>query len=356
MTRPFGLHDLGLLWGLRGQGITLDMQRAVLWRLRPLEAALTAFLPWRPPESTLTFVCQNPGTRERGFTQVLTCPARQEWQVIHLAPWVQSEDLASGMAWVGTLVDLCTLAGASGALRIRAGVAAGGPEEEAFREAGFAPYTREEVYRLRELRPAPAPAGSLRPITPRDAWPLIQLVSQVVPSPVQHAEGMTTSGASAPILTRLGVTREQGFVLERGMELGAYVGLSRSAQGAWVRILLHPESKREADDVVRCLMAKAAPTSALYWAVRDYQAGLRGVLSAMGFELVGVQVWLVKHTTRPVAWRRYRDLVAREKRVEPVTTPLHPVHDVGAGSRSALAREHCAYEYRRRDGYAVGTD
>jgi len=360
VTRPFGLRDVGLLWALRGQGITLDMQRAILGMLQPLPAALTALLlPPPRPGGTLTFVGQDEGEPQGGrFLQVLTCPARQEWQVIHLAPWVQSEDLAVSAGWVAMLEDLCVLAGQQGALRVRAGMPAGGSEEDAFRQAGFTVYAREEVYQLAGPLTRAERIDALRPVAQSDAWPLTQLVGQVVPSPVQHAEGMISAGAAAPapILTRLGVSHEQGYVADRGTDLGAYVGLSRTGRATWARILLHPEMRKEAPVVMHQLVRAASPGPTLYCAVRDYQAGLRGVLAGMGFEFVGVQVWLVKHTARPIECRSLLHLVAYDKRGEPVTTPLHPVNGEATVACLGLAREHCVYEYRRRDGYAVGSN
>lgn len=324
MTRPFGLGDVALIWALRQRGLALDMQRAVLGNARPLQAALSGLLPLGQISVTRTFVCQSQETSQYGFLQVMTCPERREWQVIHLAPWTSSEDLQSGAGWVEPLIELCGLASEHGAWRIRAGVAAGGPEEEAFREAGYIPYTREEVYRLRTPRPEPG-ASLLRPITPQDGWPLAQLVNQVVPPPVQHAEGLNISG-TAPILSRLGVTREQGYVWPEGSGLGAYVGLSRGYEAAWARILLHPDARKQSGELVRSLIAIASPAPALYCAVREYQAGLRSVLVGTNFELVGTQVWLVKHTARPAECRPYRQLVALDKRTDPVTTPLHPAN------------------------------
>lgn len=383
MTRPFGLMDLGLVWNLRRQGITLDMQRAALSRLNPLQAALLGLLMPQHGDTTLTFVRQSHETNGHGFIQVLTCPNVQEWQVIHLAPWMETEDLCSGAGWVSTLVDLCARAGAAGALRIRAGVAAGGAEEEAFRQAGFTAYAREEIYRLQLGHASLTATNDLRSITSRDGWPLVQLVGQVVPPAVQHAEGMTVVGASVPILNRLGVNREQGYVLEWGAELGAYLGLSRGPQGAWARILLHPEARKSAADIVQHAIAVASPGPVLYCAVRDYQVGLRSTLASLGFEFVGAQVWLVKHTTRPVVSLRYRRIAALDKRGEAITTPLHPANDAGcpgtsyqatghedeqaswrlrgqwantvAAPCSTVMREHWIYEYNRRtDTCTVG--
>ncbi len=358
MTRPLGLHDLGLLWDLRGQGITLDMQRALMATGGPLWTALSGLLSSGRLGTALTFVCSHSeagGQGAEGFAQVMSCPERQEWQVIHLAPWGESSGL-SGVGWVNVLADLCALAGAWGALRVRAGVPAGGAEEEAFRQAGFAAYAREEVYRLEQPRPAAGVERAVRAVDGHDAWRLIQLFDHVVPSAVQHAEGTDLSGMSTPVLARLGVTREQGFALEMGDAFGAYVGLSRGREGAWARILLHPDAGRYAADVIWQTIIVASPGPALYCAVRDYQAGLRSVLATMGFDFVGVQVWLVRHTTRPATYYRCRDLMAFDKRPEPVTSPLHPVNDVELSPCSLLTREHWMYEYRRTDRYAVRTN
>lgn len=360
MTRPFGLHDLGLLWYLRGQGITLDMQRALLSTEGPLRAALSGLLPPGYLGTTLTYVCRCPETDDHcateGYAQVMTCPERLEWQVIRLAPWFESPELTAGMGWVGVLGDLCALAGEWGALRVRAGVPAGGAEEEAFRQAGFAVYAREEVYRLAEPGADGDGQSALRPVNAQDSWSLVQLVDQVVPPTVQHAEGMHLSGAPVPVFARLGVIHEQGFVLPQSEVLGAYVGLSRGRGGAWARILLHPDARKQAAEVIHHAVRVSSPGPALYCAVRDYQAGLRSLLVAADFTFVGVQVWLVKHTTRPATCVRYRHVGAHDLRVEPVTTPLHPASDTELTSCSPLTREHWVYEYRRADRYAVSPD
>lgn len=351
VTRSFNLRDVGLLWSLRGQGITLDLQRAVLQGMNPLYAALIGVLPPQWAGTTLTFVCADAERQGRGFVQALACRERREWQVIHLAPW--SGEAASSADWVSALVDLCMLAGEWGALRVRAGVFAD-EAEEVFRQAGFAPYARESVYRLPHPHATAEAGTNMRPVAPSDAWPLVQLLGQTVPSTVQHAEGMTASDVTVPLLARLGISREQGYVLMRGMTLGGYLGLSRDPQGTWARILLQPGLEHEAPGMVRRLVALASPAPVLYCAVRDYQAGLRSVLEEAGFELVDSQVWLVRHTTRPAECRRYRGRTAIDKRTEPVTTPLYPVNNVMARPALRIAREHCVYEYARRDSYAVG--
>ena len=356
MTRPFGLRDLGLVWSLRGCGITLDMQRAALWPSRPIGAALSGLLPPGHAGATMTYVCDGDTTNQRGFIQVLTCPERQEWQVIHLAPWPEGEGTGSSEGWAGALGDLCSLAGAQGALRIRAGVAEGSGGEAAFRQAGFAAYAREAVYRLSKPEPRAEAGRGLRSLSAVDAWPLLQLMGQVVPPAVQHAEGLALSSPDVPVLARLGANREQGYVLERGTDLGAYVGLSRGAQGAWARILLHPEARGQAVDVVWQAIAAAVPARALFCAVREYQSGLRGLLEGLGFEFVGVQVWLVKHTARPAECLRHRYAVAHDARVEPATTPLHPVNDVTLRPCSPSMREQWMYEHWRADTYAFGSD
>lgn len=360
MTRRLGLGDLGLFWQLRGQEITLDMQRAVMSTEGPLVAALSGLLPSAYPDATLTYICRSPEAGDHrtgvGFAQVMASRERLEWQVIRMAPWRNAGDPMAGLGWASALSDLTGLAGEWGALRVRAGVPAGGPEEEVFRQAGFVAYAREEVYSLAEPQPDDGDGGGLRALQAGDAWPLVQLVDQVVPANVQHAEGMDISGVPVPVFSRLGVSQEQGFVLERGEGLGAYVGLSRGRSGAWARILLHPEARKQAADVIRHAVAASSPGPALYCAVRDYQAGLRSLLVSMGFALVGAQTWLVKHTTRPAVCLRRRRVGVHDRRVEPVTTPLHPAQDAELASCSSITREHWVYEYRRADRYAVSPD
>ncbi|MCL6432117.1 MAG: hypothetical protein K6V36_14875, partial [Anaerolineae bacterium] len=116
MTRSFGLRDLALLWTLRDQGITLDMQRAALCEARPLQEALCGLMPARTP-ATLTYVCHGHGANNgRGFVQVRAYPERQEWQIVHLAPRAEAGDLSFGPLWACALSELCVLAGRRGVL------------------------------------------------------------------------------------------------------------------------------------------------------------------------------------------------------------------------------------------------
>jgi hypothetical protein len=352
VTRPFGLRDFGLLLSLRGLGLNLDMQRAALWRPQPLDPALAAVLPWRNL-GTLTYVGRTDNSRAFGFVQVGTQAERREWQVIHLAPWLP-QDEEGATTWVGLLTDLGVLAGQWGALRIRAGVVAGGAEEDAFRQAGFSVYAREEVYRLWSPRPEGGASCALRALMDDDAWALLQLAGQVVPAPVQQAEGMSVIDPSVSLAARLGISHEQGFVLPGAVELCAYAGLNRGPEGVWARILLHPEAGEMAATVVRHVIRVASPTPVLYCPVREYQSGLRGVLAGMGFEHAGAQVWMVKHTARLAEAPRFRHLAVLEKRAEAATTPLRPLQALGATPLSWMTRERYIDDYRRTDSSAIG--
>jgi hypothetical protein len=204
-------------------------------------------------------------------------------RVLYLAPTAE----AAGDGWLPVLERLAVEAGERRALNLLAEVNEKSAEYEALREAGFAIYARQSLWRL---SPATVPAtrvepAALRAATRADAIGVQTLYTNVVPRLVQQVE---------PGPQHV----ERGYVLVDGGELIAYLDVRRGPCGIWVEPVLHPEAYDQSEAVLAaCLQLvqgrKDKPLP-LFVCVRRYQSWLQDVMADAGLEALGAQAVMVK--------------------------------------------------------------
>jgi hypothetical protein len=185
---------------------------------------------------------------------------------------------------VQLLDALSQSAGEGGAHHLIAEADEFGPAFERLREAGFAIYARQRIWRL-------ADTHTENPMPLRAAWRVerssdintIQnlyhnlvpaLVQQVEPPPARNTRGL--------------VHWDEG-------ELLGYLDVDRGSRGTWIQPFFHPAAERIGDLLASFLKQYAQyKRKPLHVCVRSYQGGLNEALGRLGFEACHDQAVMVK--------------------------------------------------------------
>jgi len=292
MIREFDWRDLSLLHRVRGRGLCPDSQLAFTRGANALQnALLDVFIPGK---SAITLVA-----RDGELDAVGQCIHRSESsnaRLTFLGP-AEALDHASGMELVDSLAYA---AGEHGAHNLVADVDEHSPAFEALRQAGFAVYARQRIWRLsggREQLPSSA-ADNWQPERSSDRIAAQGLYLNIVPGLIQQVE---------PAPSRSG----HNLVHWREDELLGYLDVERGSLGTWVQPYFHPA----AEDFYRLMAEFLRQTPAdrpVYVCVRSYQSWMGRPLERLSFEPEVDQAVLVKRLTAGVR----RPATIRLRRVE----------------------------------------
>jgi hypothetical protein len=305
LIRPFRLRDAGLVAHLQRDGVLLDLETCLTRPRSPLATAVMSWLPLiRTGASTYVASFHDESDHHLGLAQMRRRSYRPEHVVVFIAPALKSGNGAHAI-WQRLLTYLCVKAGEQGGQRLYAGLPTDGEEYQIFRHVGFTAFAQEDVFQwvtppLRQDDVDPLP---LRRQRSRDSWGLQQLYATVTPRAVQNAEG--SAQAQWELIWRgwSAYTNRRGYVWDNRGEVWAAVQIQSSRAGHWLRMLLHPDALDQSDALVSAALSRVhcGPGQKLYCAVRTYEAGIPAALTAWGFQQVGSQTLVVKHTT---VWAR----------------------------------------------------
>lgn len=317
MVRRFNLADVLLIKRLQRQGAYLDLETALLWTPSPLWVALMDYFSLNEGRSCTLVLNQS---SVQGFVQAWDRADRMASDVICLAPPPRASSGPSGL-WHDLLERLCVDKGEQGVQRIFARA----PDDQAaidvFRKLGFVTYARQRIFRLQQV-PAdldPPHTPLFRPLQKRDAWAFQRLRSSLTPRPVQQAEGGIKGERNlaglAPWWKSPGV-RE--YVWAEGDGIRAYLRLVVGGGYQWLRIMLGPEAQQQADAVLSEALAllSAHPVQGIYCGVPEYEPGLQGALTELGFQPFASESLMMKQTTVRVGVKVSKLSTALDKQVE----------------------------------------
>jgi hypothetical protein len=279
MIRFFDWRDVGLVKTLADQGVCLDSETGLTQGNHPLQHALVSYL--MPMAGAPTLIWRADGDHSAVFGQLSHRQGEEHARVLYIAPAAE----AGGDGWQQLIERLAVEAGERRAQNLIAEVNEKSPESEALRQAGFAIYARQTLWKLaaREAATKASVTVAVRPAERSDTIGVNTLYSNVVPRLVQQVE---------PGPQHI----ERGYVLEDGGELVAFLDVRRGPQGIWVEPFLHPEAYDLTEAVLEtCLQLLPSPSEKpLYLCVRRYQDWLQNVMPRVGFEPLGSQVVMVK--------------------------------------------------------------
>ncbi len=277
-ARPITPLDLALVRRLIAQRLPLDITQTLARGLPGMEGALLSALPLTDLGAP-TVVIRN---GEGGFVgQFRQRAGRAVAQLTFLAPEPQPAHLPYWLAIIDTLV---AEAGRRGALLVSAEVPEGHAAFVAFRQTGFAVYSRQAILR-RDPDRADADPALVRAETERDAAAVSLLYANTVPRLLQQAEPWPEA-------------EQSGLIYERDGQIAGYLEVVEGKNGVVIKPYFHPEVYDQAAEVVLAALAHLPRTAEVpvYLYARAYQDWLRGVLERVGFAACAEHALMVKHT------------------------------------------------------------
>lgn len=302
------LADLPMLRRFVERGALLDSE---LLFTRDLDLSSAALLQsiLLPQRSLYTLVA-------RGHSQPVIGQFRMRShdhlaQLVLLAPF---EPDADDGAWLGLLDAVAFEAGRRGATMVTAEVDEMSALFPLMRQAGFAVYARQEIWRWSgEMASgsAQAPVGELAEESDDDSLDIQLLYSSIVPRLVQ------------PIAVP---SREStGLVYRKDSRVQAYIAVSPGRSGVYLMPFIHPDVLgSEAAAVLLAVIARVARAeqAPVYVCVRRYQDWLGDSLRALGFEAVTQQAVLVRHIAAGVRSADFSPLTMLAGSLSSVTTTI----------------------------------
>lgn len=297
MVRPFDLRDLTLVRRLSERGVSLHTVSALADDLHPLRGALMSMLVGG---EFPTFVWKADNGEGDGFIQLRVLSSSPHAFVMYLSPAQElepegafGENLAAvttnGAIWLALLDDAVAEIGQRGIQHIVAEVDELGPVLPLLRRAGFAVYTRQDIWMARAQDFRPAALVRTKDLTRRrssDDWEIQLLYANTVPRLVQLVEPMP------PLM------EGENYVFRHDNELGAVVHVHRGSVATWLRFFIHPDAEAEAEGIVASAMELTfnKGSELVYCCVRRYESWLPVGLDRCGFTVCGSQAVMVRHT------------------------------------------------------------
>lgn len=329
MVRPFTLRDLALVRRLSEQGVSLHAESALADNLHPLRGALFNMVA---RNDSPTLIWKSESGRRAGFIQLLLEQDRQHAHILYLSPDLSGEPLTENGSpavetgngntdvWLSLLDQAVAEVGQYGIHSLVAEADERGPELPILRRAGFAVYSRQDIWVLspeEALQVEVDASHQLRPRLEKDDWDIQLLYANTVPRLVQLVE------PSPPIDS--GETWVQRD--EKG-ELTAFVQIHEGSVATWMRFFIHPGAESDAEGILKsALLVKASRRSLpVYLCARRYEGWLPSDLQALSFRKWSSQALLVKHTVNHAQREQPKTAVNLEKAGIPVSAPYSQLH------------------------------
>lgn len=296
--RTFTLRNLVDVYRLQSRGVHMVLEDHLVGGYAPLRQAIRAWLR----NDTRTYL----GYTRQGRTYLLQTVRRRErpeWDVAFAASRVVGGEEVFAH-WRELIRFAVADAMHQGVYRLYAAPPHDCALLDVLQQEGFRLYCKETVYRLPPSFPGDVHLpGIVRSRTGADEWEFRRLWRRVIPQVVLAAEGLAvTNGSDMPYGWMPRVDR-QVFVWEWEGELRGAVAVRTGRRGRWVRYLLAPEVRDEADAFVAYGLHLATRTDRkrpLYVAVPEYQGGIREPLHRRGARPFTESLWLVRHLAVPL--------------------------------------------------------
>jgi len=312
MIRRFDWRDIALLRRVHRHGLCMHARMDCTRGPDALLNALREILPISRRASTLVY---RPKAKEEleAVGQLSYRAGEQHARLAFIGP----AEVLNHVSGARLLDALVVAAGIGGAHHLLAEVNEDSRAFESLRQASFAIYARQRIWRWtggasagKDLR-----AGGWRSLRDTDSAAVHALYHSLVPPMVQQIEPQPSFG--------------RGCLVHRvESELIGYLRLQRGPVGTWMQPFFHPSVKNVEDLLTPVLrQARIDRQRPLYLCVRSYQGWMNGLLDRLGFEAWQDQAVMVKHLVATVRKPALAPLRALEgTRPEP-TAPIMRTED-----------------------------
>ncbi|MFO7662266.1 MAG: hypothetical protein R6X18_06690 [Chloroflexota bacterium] len=300
MVRPFDLRDLALIRRLGERGIPLHTVSALAENFHPLRGAIMNMLIGG---EFPTFVWKKNAGEKAGFIQLRLGHGKQAY-LLHISPRCDSVPESGSMEsgsitvnqdcaiWLDLLDEAVAYVGQYGIHHIIAEVDELSPELLILRRAGFAVYTRQDIWAIKpsSFQSRNLPALELVRRHMSDDWDIQLLYANTVPRLVQLVEPMPP------------IDEGENWVIRDRGNIAAAVHFHKGAVATWLRFFIHPDAEAEAEAIVIAALRVAFATEPeiVYCCVRRYESWLPSALDQCGFSIFGSQAVMVRHTVHPL--------------------------------------------------------
>lgn len=291
MIRPFNLRDLALVHRLSERGILLHAEAALTSSPHPLRSALINMLVGG---QYATYVWKSKDRDSAAFVQVRCEPGCPSTQIVFLGTdYIESENDSRKInedIWFSVLDNLVAEVGRRGTHNLVAEVSETGSELPVLRRAGFAVYTRQDIWVCNQYNNGKDEAEILTPRRPVDDWDIQLLYANNVPRLIQLVE------------PNLPLEYGQSWILREADELAALIHINEGRVASWLRLLIHPNANTQAEEIISAALAIKPPTEEhpVYCCVRRYQSWLQTGLEQAGFNHWASQAVMVRHIAQPL--------------------------------------------------------
>lgn len=313
MIRPFQLRDLALVHRLGEQGVVFQTQAALTSIPHPVRRAVVHMLFGGHYS---TFVWKSDGGNASGFAQLSWGNQNSSAHLACLG--AESIDgqgdgdcVIDEAVWLPLLDELAVVAGQRGFHNIIAEASENGLELPILRRAGYAVYTRQDIW-ICDRPSADAPSDLLVRRKAVDDWDITVLYANNIPGLIQSVE------PNPPL------NSGENWVLREDGELAAFVHILDGTVANWIQLLIHPNAETKPKIIVEGALNlnPPSPEHPTFCCVRRYQSWLLGSLEKAGFRPWGSQAVLVKHIAQPAEKRAPVRQGVLEAQTVPGSSPL----------------------------------
>lgn len=302
-THAVGLIDLPVVRRLIESCVCLDNEAHFT---TDVSSSLTGIL--LPARGVSTLIARGPQAPVIG--QIKVRDDEPNAHVVYVAP--EPTPAADDAAWLHVLDAMTREAGKLRAHTLVAEVAEDSPMFEVLRTAGFAVYTRQQLWHRRGMY-APMPSRfRLTEETQNDIIGVQGLIAQCVPPLLQP---IAVPSSDMPRL-----------VYHRNGNVEGYVAYSMGKRGIYVLSYLHPDTLPDAAHILDAALQMITPATKtpITFCIRRYQDWLGSAMERLGFTPGAQQALMVKHITAGVRTAPFEALAGKLDRV--LARPNHSHH------------------------------